>query len=60
MAAREHDVLGLDVAVDDPARMCVAERLGDLARDLKRVLERHLLLALRRSAKGFALDVGMT
>ena len=43
--AREHDVLGLDVAVNDPPGMGVAECLGDLASDLQRVLEWQLLLA---------------
>ena len=37
--------------------MRVAERLGDLARDLQRVLERQLLLRAQPVAQRFALDV---
>ena len=56
--AREHDVLGLDVAVNDPAGMGIAKRLGDLARHLEGVVERQLLLALHAVAEGLPRDVG--
>src|SRR5439155_4864774 len=39
--ARQQDVLGLDVAVDDPLGMGERERVGDVARDVQRVFERQ-------------------
>ena len=49
--AREHDVLGLDVAVNDPAGVGIAKRLGHLARHLERVVEWQLFLALHAVAE---------
>jgi hypothetical protein len=57
MTAREHDVLGLDVAVDDVVAVRVRERIGDLARDLERVIDRQLLLACEPVSQRTALDV---
>ena len=39
VVARRHDVLGLDVAVDDAAGVAVVERLGDLRPDVEDVAE---------------------
>ena len=47
VALLEQDVLGLDVAMDDAVRVGVAERVGDLAGDAERVVERELPLAIR-------------
>ena len=41
-----HHVFGLDVAMDDALRVRVAERVGDFERDLDRVVDRELLLAI--------------
>jgi hypothetical protein len=38
---REEDVLGLEVAVHDPALVRGSERVADLERDLQRVDERQ-------------------
>ena len=38
--------------------MRVAQRVGDLARDLERVVDRELALAVEALAEGLALDVG--
>ena len=38
---RQHDVGGLDVAVRDPRAMRFIERVGDLGRDLQRLIERQ-------------------
>ena len=58
VAAREHDVLGLDVAVNDPAGMGIPQRLGDLVRHLEGVVERQLLLALHAVTERLPRDVG--
>ena len=47
VAALEQDVLGLDVAMDDAVRVRVLERVGDLARDAHRVVDRELLSRAR-------------
>ena len=41
LLARDHDVLGLDVAVDDAPRVAVLEGLGDLDPDVHDVAERQ-------------------
>ena len=46
MPAAQQDVLRFDVAMDDVVTMRIAERIGDLAGDLQRVLERKLALSL--------------
>ena len=43
--ARDHDVLGLDVAVDDAARVAVVEGVGDLDADVEDVAEPSGLVA---------------
>ena len=47
VAAGEHDVLGLDVAMDHTLAVGILERLGDLAADAHRLLEREAFLALQ-------------
>ena len=54
----EEDVLGLDVAVDHPVAVRVLERVGRLAGDAERVLERELFLAREPVAEAFAFDEG--
>src|SRR5207302_10241176 len=43
----DEDVVGLDVAVDDAAPVRVGERVGDLARDTRRVADRQAALLLQ-------------
>ncbi len=45
VVARGHDVLGLDVAVDDAAGVAVIERVGDLRPDVEHVAEAQRPLA---------------
>jgi hypothetical protein len=45
VVARGHDVLGLDVAVDDAAGVAVVERVGDLRPDVEDVAEAQRALA---------------
>ncbi len=58
LAAREQDVLGLDVAVDHPVPMGVVEGRRHLAGDLHGVLDGQLLFAFQPLAQRLALDVG--
>jgi hypothetical protein len=58
VAAGEHDVLGLDVAVDYAARVGGRQRLGDLAQEPDRLGHRQLAPAGEPVAEGLALDVG--
>ena len=55
-AVVQQDVLGLDVAVDHAVPVRVVERVGDLARDPHRVVDRELLLAVEPVAERLALD----
>ena len=48
VVARRHDVLGLDVAVDDAAGVAVVERLGDLRPDVEDVAEAERTFAQER------------
>ena len=48
VVARRHDVLGLDVAVDDAAGVAVVERLGDLRPDVEDVAEAERAFAQER------------
>jgi hypothetical protein len=52
----EQDVLGLDVAVNDPALVREVERAGHAAGDLDRILDAELLLAIQAVAQRLALD----
>ena len=56
VAALEQDVLRLDVAVDDAPAVRVAQRVGHLAGDPKRVVHRELLFAGQPVAEGLSLD----
>jgi len=44
VAARQHHVVGLDIAVHDPARVGVRQRVGHLTQDANRVGNRQLAL----------------
>ena len=57
VAAAQQDVGRLDVAVDDAALVRIGQRLGDFARDLERVLDRQLGLALDPVPQGLAFHV---
>jgi hypothetical protein len=57
LTPRHEDVLGLDVAVNDAARVGVVERVADLAGDAGYLGEGERLLTLETSAQGLALDV---
>ena len=52
----EENVLGLDVAMDDPARMRVRERGGDLAGDAECVAYGELAFAVETGAERLPLD----
>ena len=56
VTARQHDVLGLDVAMHHVVVMRVPKRFSDFAGDLQRVVDRQLGLALQPVAEGFAFD----
>ncbi len=58
MAPVEHDVLGLDVAVDHPVLVGVLQRVGHFLGDPHRVVNRELLLPAEAVAEGFSLDEG--
>jgi hypothetical protein len=58
VTAREQDVSGLDVAMDDAVLVRVRERVGDVARDRDRVGNRQLLLARDALAQRLALHEG--
>ena len=47
VAAGQHDVLRLDVAVHNVVAVRIRQRVGDLARDLEGVIERQLRLPLQ-------------
>ncbi|CAA9302889.1 MAG: hypothetical protein AVDCRST_MAG40-471, partial [uncultured Gemmatimonadaceae bacterium] len=57
VVAREQHVLGLDVAVDDPALVRVGQRVDHLAQDAHAVGDRELPLAVEPLAERLALDV---
>ena len=54
VAVLEEDVLRLDVAVDDAVRVREVERLEGLARDLDRLLDGELALAVEQLAQRLA------
>ncbi len=51
MPAREHDVVGLHVAMHDLVLVCVGERVGDLGREAQRLLERDPAVAAQTLAQ---------
>ena len=54
VATREHDVFGLDIAMDDVVAVRVCQRFRHFPRDEQRVLDRQLRLSLQPVAEGFA------
>ena len=46
----EHDVAGLQIAMDDARAMRLVERVGDLDRDLERLVERQRPFASRSAS----------
>ncbi|MNY02582.1 hypothetical protein D3C86_1351560 [compost metagenome] len=52
----EHDVVGLDVAVDDPRLVRVVEGRADLDRDVHHLLDREGGLLLQEVAEALALE----
>ena len=54
----EEDVLRLDVAMHDAARVGEIERVAELAQDPQRILHRERALALETVAQRLARDVG--
>ena len=56
-AARQHDVLGLDVAVHHPVAVRVGQRARHLGGDAERVFLGQLFLARQAVAQGFPFDV---
>jgi len=57
VAAGQHDVLGLHVAMHDATRMGVGERVGDVADDMNGVRDRERARARERLAQGLVLDI---
>ena len=47
--ARDHDVLGLEIVLNDSGLVCGGQRVGDLRREIEQSLEWH------RAAAGFPL-----
>ena len=58
MVVGEEDVLGLDVAVDDPLRVGIGERRGHLAEQPDRVGDRQLARSRQARTERFAFDQG--
>ena len=56
VCASQQDVLGLDVAVDDAARVRVGQRLGDRQRDPPRLIVRERAVAIEAAAQILAAD----
>ncbi len=57
MAARQHDVTGLDVPVNDALAVRVAEAISHFPRQSPGFVDRKLTLAVDPIAQGFALHV---
>ena len=57
VTARQHDVLRLDVAMDDVVFVRVRERFGHFAGDLECIVDGQLRLTVQPVAEGFAFDV---
>ena len=58
MATGEEDVVGLDVAVDDPLLVGHRERVGHVAQDPHRLRDRELALPRQLGAERLTLDEG--
>ncbi len=58
MATLEHDVVGLDVAVDDLVRVRIGQRVDDVAKQPHRLGRRHGADLLDARAERIALDEG--
>ena len=56
LAILEEDVLGLDVAMDDPLPVSGVERAGDLLGEPDRVVHGELLLSVEPAPERFAID----
>ena len=54
--AGEHHVVGLDVAVDHPALVGVGQRVGHLAQDPERLVDRQGAVTLEPGAERLAFD----
>jgi hypothetical protein len=57
MACHEEHVLRLEVAMHDGAAVRIAERIGDLAQDPQRLVDRQLAVAHESDAQRAALHV---
>ncbi len=54
----EHDILGLDIAMDDAACVRKVEGRGDRPGNAQRFIQRQRALPLQALAQALALDVG--
>lgn len=57
VAMVEQDILGLHIAVDDPAAVRVGQCVADLAGDAQRVVDRKLFLSFKAASERLALHV---
>jgi hypothetical protein len=56
MIARDENILGLDVAMNDSLRMRVSQCIRNFAQNFRRLLNRQLPLSIQQRAKIFAAD----
>src|SRR5688500_13011430 len=57
MPTAQQDIVGLDIAMDDAATVCIAQCVGDLAYDPEGIVNRKLFLAVEAVTQRLALDV---